>query len=223
MKQERVFSNLENANAILNGMEDCCDEFVAAFVELHKQSIDNEYMNDWLLRSLIDVVKTNHSVLYVACGTAGYAKLFRNVKRFVGIDFSQKMINAARQLNDNPNIDFEFCRTTLENFISNELFDIIYLGPYGHNVPYSYLAFEKAKQHLKADGMIFCTLQEPDFKGYWSRGKELLKQLVYNKTIEYDPVQKLEKMLNKSKLETYLQLRMQTSLGYALCYIVKKV
>ena len=71
--------------------------------------------------------------------------------------------------------------------------------------------------------MIFCTLQEPDFKGYWSRGKELLKQLVYNKTIEYDPVQKLEKMLNKSKLETYLQLRMQTSLGYALCYIVKKV
>ncbi|MDF3033467.1 MAG: hypothetical protein K0R76_421 [Alphaproteobacteria bacterium] len=220
--QARVFSNLENANAILNGMDDCCDEFVEAFTELHKQPIDNNYMYDWMIRSLIDVVKVNHSILYVACGTAGYTRLFKNARKFVGIDFSQKMIQAAKKLNQGTEISYEFHCTTLENFSSKDLFDVIYLGPYGHNVPYTSLALEKAKNLLNDDGMIFCTLPDPNFTGYFSRAKELLKQIIYNKTTLYDPVKKLEYFLRKSKLNIYIKMRMKTSLGHAFCYVVKK-
>lgn len=222
MSNVRDFSNIENANAILNGQEDCCDEFVEAFVNLHKEPIDNFYMYDWLLRSLIDVVKINHSVLYIACGTAGYTRLFKNVKRFVGVDFSKKMINAASKLNTNPEIRYDFECNTFENFQSDELFDVVYLGPYGHNVPYTAAVLEKAKKHIKDDGMIFCTISDPEFNGWYSRAKEFLKQLIYKRTFEYDPVAKLEKMLDKADLHVYCNMRLKTSLGHAFCYILKK-
>lgn len=220
MNQEKVFSKFENANAILNGMDDCCDEFVENFVNLHKQPIDDYYMYEWLLRSLLDVIKIDHSVLYIACGTAGYSKLFKNIRRFVGIDFSKKMIDAARGLNQNPLISFEFKCTTLELFESNESFDVIYMGPYGNNVPYTYIALEKAKKLLKKDGMIFCAFAEP-VQGCLGRFKGVIKQFFHNLPIKYGSVWYFEKMLKKSQLEIYVKLRMKTSIGYSLCYIVK--
>ncbi len=223
MEKQREFSNFENAHAILNGIEDCVDEFVDAFVDIHKQPLDNAYKYDWLLRSLVDVSKINHSVLYVACGTAGYTRLFNNIKRFVGIDFSKKMIEAAKKLNINPAISFDFHCTTFENFVSDELFDIIWLGPYGHYVPYSYSVLEKSKKFLKNDGFLFCTITDPDFSGSYSRFKELLKQLICNRNIKYDSVKNLEKMLKKSGLEVFIKLRMKTDLGHSFCYIVKSV
>lgn len=222
MVEKRTFTELENANAILNGMEDCCDEFVETFTELHQQPIDNEYMYDWIIRSLLDVSKINQSVLYVACGTAGYSRLFKNTKRFVGIDLSQKMVNAAKRINTNPSISFDFYCTPLEKFITEERFDIIYMGPYGHNVPYSDQAFEKAKNLLAPDGMIFCTLPEPNMKGLWQKTKEFIKQILTKGIVYQHPITKLEKMLSKHNLEIYLKLRLKTSLGHAFCYITKK-
>ena len=218
---KREFNKFENANAILNGMEDCVDEFVQGFINLHKQPIDNHYMYDWLLRSLVDVVKINHSILWVACGTAGYSRLFKNINRFVGIDFSAKMIDAAKTINTNKNIDFVFHCVTLEKFSTEELFDVIYLGPYGNNVPYTYEALKKAKKLLNDDGMIFCAFPDPEFKGFYSRFKEFIKNLIIHKNLDYDPVKKLEKMLKKSKLEVYIKLRMKTDIGHSYCYVVK--
>ncbi len=222
MNGKRIYSNFENASAILNGMEDCVDEFVESFVGVHQQPIDNHYMYDWLLRSLVDVIKINHSILYVACGTAGYSRLFKNIKRFVGIDFSQKMITAAKKINANKNIDFDFQCTTFEKFESKELFDLIYLGPYGHYVPFTRGILEKAKKLIKEDGLIFCTCTDPEFKGIYQRFKEFIKCLLINKTFEYDPVKKLENMLKNTKLEVYIKLRMKTGIGYSYCYVVKK-
>lgn len=222
MEKKKEFSNFENANAILNGMEDCVDGFVESFVELHQQPMDSHYMYEWLLRSLIDVIKINHSVLYVACGTAGYTRLFKNIKRFVGVDFSKKMINAARKTNANKNIDFEFHCATFEVFETKELFDLVYLGPYGNNVPYTLEVFDKAKKLLREDGMIFCAGPVPELDGFFCRMKEFLKRLIINKTFDYDPVKKLEKMLKKSKLKIYVNLRMKTDIGYSYCYVVKK-
>ena len=99
---------------------------------------------------------------------------------------------------------------------------MVYLGPYGHNVPYTAAVLEKAKKHIKDDGMIFCTISDPEFKGVYSRIKELLKQIIYNQSFSYDPVAKLEKMLRKADLNIYCKLRMKTSLGHAFCYILKK-
>lgn len=221
MNATRVFSNLENANAILNGQEDCCDEFVEAFVSLHKEPIDNVYMYEWLIRSFVDVIKVNQSVLYIACGTAGYTRLFKNVKRFVGIDFSKKMISAAKELNQNPAIDFDFNCTTFEDFNSTETFDIIYLGPYGHNVPYTIDVLQKAKKYLKKDGMLFCTIGDPGFKNIYSRFKEFSKQLILHGNVSYDPIAKLEKMFCKTNLQVHCQLKMKTSIGSAVCYVLK--
>ena len=220
-KPLRKFSNLENAIAILHGMEDCSDEFVEAFVELHQQPIDNYYKYEWLLRSIIDVIKVNPTVLYVACGTAGYSRLFKNIKRFVGLDFSKKMIEAAKKMHQNATIDFEFNCTTFENYHSAELFDIIYLGPYGHNVPYNSAVLEKAKKSLTPEGMIFCTIPAPPFKGCWHRGKALLKHFLLHGSFEYDPIKQLKKMLNHFQLEIFVTIHMKTSIGYAYCYVVK--
>ena len=144
MNKRRHFNNYENANAIINGMDDCVDEFVEFFVELHNEPLNNEYMYEWVLRSLEDIIKVNHSVLHVACGTAGYTRLFRYMKRFVGIDFSKKMIDAAKQIHRNESIEYEFYCTTLEKFETKEKFDVIFMGPYGHYVPYTNEALQKA-------------------------------------------------------------------------------
>lgn len=222
MQQKKVFNKFENANAILNGMHDCVDEFVESFVEIHKLPIDNHYKYEWLLRSLIDIIKINHSVLYVACGTAGYSRLFKNIRRFVGVDFSKKMIDAAKKINTNKDIDFDFKCTTFEKLESTELFDVIYLGPYGHNVPYTLEVLDKAKKMIKEDGMIFCTCADPEFKGLYSRIKEFIKCFLFNKTFNYDIIKMLEKMFMITKLHVYIKLRMKTDLGYSFCYIVKK-
>lgn len=217
----REYSKFENANAILNGMDDCVDEFVESFVELHKQPINNEYMNEWLLRSILDTVKTQHSVLYIACGTAGYRRLFHNIKRFVGVDFSRKMVDAAKKNDAKPDIDFEFNCSTFENFKTKEKFDIIYMGPYGNNVPYTYEAIEKAKSLLNEDGMLFCTAPDPHIHGLKAHVKEFIKNLLVNKNFDYHPIKKLKKMIRNSKLEAVIELRMKTCIGHSYCYVVK--
>jgi SAM-dependent methyltransferase len=221
MNPPKDFNKYENAHAILNGMEDCSDEFVENFIQAHKKPIDNQYMYDWLIRSLLDVVKINHSILYVACGTSGYTRLFRNMKKFVGIDFSKKMIAASKKLHKSEAIDFEFHCTTFEQFQTNELFDVIYLGPYGHYVPYTPEVLEKAKNLLCSDGVIFCTCVDPEFKGFMGRIKAMVKHFINHKNLDYDPVQKLEKMIEKTRLGIILKLRMKTTIGYGYCYIIK--
>lgn len=218
---QKIFSKYENANAILNGMDDCADEFVQGFVDLHKEPIDNVYMYEWLLRSLVDILKKDHSVLHIACGTGGYTRLFKNVKRFVGVDFSKKMISAAQKLHKGDSISCSFYCSTFEEFSSEEKFDIIYLGPYGHNVPYRPDVLEKAKSYLNQDGMIVCTITDQCLESLYSKVKELIKNILVNKKFEYNNVHSLEKMLEGAKLETYVKVFMKTSIGYAHCYVVK--
>ena len=222
MVSNRIFSDLENANAILNGQEDCCDEFVNAFLDLHKKPSDNVYLYDFVMRTMVDIIKINHSVLHIACGTAGYTRLYKNVQRFVGIDHSKKMIEAAKTFNKYRQMNCEFFCTTFENYNREEKFDIIYMGPYGHNVPYTYLALEKAKNLLKEDGMLFCTITDPGFRNFLARLKERIKQILKNKTLEYDPIQIVEKMFKKTSLETFCKMRIKTDLGHSFCYILKK-
>lgn len=214
------FDKFENANAILNGMDDCHPDFTKSFVELHQKPIDNFYCYEWFLRSVIDVIKINHSVLYVACGTAGYSRLFKNIKRFVGIDFSKNMVNAAQKLHKDKKESYAFHCCTLEEFQTKESYDLIYLGPYGHNVPYTYDALNKAKKLLNKDGMIFCTICVQKFN-FYTAIKETIKQLLYNKNIYYNPMSRLENMLVKSDLNIFVKIIMKTSIGYAACYVVK--
>ncbi|MBP9829259.1 MAG: class I SAM-dependent methyltransferase [Proteobacteria bacterium] len=155
-----------------------------------------------LTRSLEDIVKVNHSVLHVVCGTAGYTRLFRYMKRFVGIDFSNKMLNAAKRIhNKNDSIDYEFHCATLEKFDTSEKFDVIFMGPYGHYVPYTDEALQKEKSLLKSDGWIICTHPDPEFPGYWSVIKECLKQFPYHKKVGFSPVKRFENILKKNNLK----------------------
>ena len=221
MEKKIHFNDYENANAIINGMDDCVDEFVEAFVELHEKPLTNEYMYEWILRSLEDIVKVNHSVLHVACVTAGYTRLFRYMKRFVGIDFSKKMIDAAKRIHENGSIEYEFHCTTLENFKTTEKFDVIFMGPYGHYVPYTDEALQKAKYLLKEDGWIICTHPDPEFPTFLSIVKECLKQLIFHKRVGFSPVKRFEKLLNGNALEIWMNMQIKTSTGKAKCYFVR--
>lgn len=220
---KREFSKYENANAILNGMEDCVDDFVQGFVELHNMPIDDTYMYDWLLRSILDKIKINQSVLYVACGTAGYTRLFSNIKRFVGIDFSKKMIEAAKTITKkHSKIDFAFFNTTFEAFDTGEKFDLIYLGPYGHNVPHKLGVLEKAKTLLNDNGFIFLTCPDPNFKNFFYKLKELIRNIFVNKDLNYDKHKYLKSLIKRANLEVMVELRMNNTIGHCFCYIVKK-
>lgn len=222
MTNKRNYTDFENANAIINGMDDCVDEFVEGFVDLHNEPLNDTYMYEWLNRSLEDIIKVNHSVLHVACGTAGYTRLFRHMKRFVGIDFSNKMINAAKRIHgSNDSIEYEFHCTTLEKFDTSEKFDVIFMGPYGHYVPYTDEALQKAKSLLKSDGWIICTHPDPEFPSYWSIVKECIKQFLCNKRFGFSPVKRFEKILQKNHLEAGIKIQMKTSVGRSRCYLVR--
>lgn len=221
MQKKIHFTDYENANAIINGMDDCIDEFVDAFVDLHQKPIDSDYMYDFVTRSLEDITKVDHSVLHVACGTAGYTRLFRFMKRFVGIDFSKKMIHKAKEIHTSGPIDFEFHCTTLEKFKTDEKFDIIFMGPYGHYVPYTDEALQKAKRLLNKDGFIICTHPDPEFQNFWSIIKECLKQIIKYKRFGYSPIARFEKILKKNDLEAWMKIQMKTCVGRSRCYLVR--
>lgn len=171
--------------------------------------------------NLLDVIETNHSALYTACGAAGYRRFFHNSKRFFGIDFSTEVIEAARKISSKPEIDSELHCTNLEAFHSDEKFDVICLGPYDHNIPYASPVIEKAREMLRKDGMIFCTCPDPQVHGLIMRAKEFLKNLFLHKNLEYHSIKKLEKILRKSNLETHVRSCIKTCLEHAFCLTVK--
>lgn len=218
----REYTKFENANAILNGMEDICDEFVDGFVDVHNITIDNNYMYDWLLRSMVDICKTDHSVLYIACGTSGYMRLFNNIKRFVGVDFSKKMISASKKEGKKYDISSDFHCSTFENFQTEERFDVVWMGPYGHYVPFTTDILIKSRYYLKKDGFVLCSTSDPMYKGSYERFKEFLKCLLYKRTFKYDRVKNIESMITKADLDIVLKMRMKTTEGYSIFWIGKK-
>lgn len=219
---EKTYTDKENAHAIYNGMDDCSDEFVKDFSDIHNSKIDDAYMFSWIIRSIVDTVKINHSVLYIACGTAGYVRLFKNIKRFVGVDFSQKMINAAEQHLKKTALDFELYCTTLDQFKSSEKFDVVYLGPYGHYTPFTNEVFTISKEFLKENGLIFCTFSDPQIYGFIRNLKEMVKNFIYNRNFNYHPKKEFEKQLVRNQLNTVLQMRIQNSIGHGFLYVVEK-
>ena len=219
---KKQYTKFENANAILNGMDDICDEFVDGFVDAHNVPIDNNYMYDWLLRSIVDVCKFDHSVLYIACGTSGYMRLFNNIKRFVGIDFSKKMITASKKESKKYDINSDFHCTTFEEFQTDEKFDVVWMGPYGHYVPFTLDILKKAQNVLNKDGFVLCSTTDPMYKGLYGRLKEFMHCLLYKRTFKYDRVKNIESMIKEANLDIVLKLRMKATEGYSIFWIGKK-
>jgi SAM-dependent methyltransferase len=131
------------------------------------------------------------------------------------------MIDTAKRVHENNSIEYDFHCTTLERFETKEKFDVIFMGPYGHYVPYTKEALQKAKSLLKKDGWIICTHPDPEFPNFWGIFKECLKQLIYNKTLGFNAVKRFEKFLNKNDLEIWMNMQIKTSVGRSRCYLVR--
>jgi SAM-dependent methyltransferase len=171
---------------------------------------------------MVDICKTEHSVLYIACGTSGYMRLFNNIKRFVGVDFSKKMILASKRESKKYEISSEFHCSTFENFQTEEKFDVVWMGPYGHYVPFTLEVLIKARDYLRENGFVLYSTPDPMYKGRYGKFKEFVKCMLYKKTFKYDRVKNIESMMQKANLDKILKLRMKTTEGYSIFWIGKK-
>ncbi len=108
------------------------------------------------MKFLFDEAKKEEKVLDLGCGNGRFSKYLEEVD-YVGIDFSEKLIEEAKKrfseknflVGDAVNLPFE-----------NEFFDKIYGVAIIHHIPsakYRLKVFLEAKRVLKKDGVLFLT------------------------------------------------------------------
>ncbi len=96
------------------------EEWVEYYTKSHL-STDFNYRESYLPYLVLDRLLENYSLLEIGCGTAGYIKLLPNLNHFTGIDWSQKMVDAAKKLNPKH----EFMRTLFKDYQTEKRFDAI--------------------------------------------------------------------------------------------------
>jgi ubiquinone/menaquinone biosynthesis C-methylase UbiE len=80
---------------------------------------------------------TDSKVLELGCGTGTWASLFPNVKEFVGVDVSKKMIDNAKR--KHPNSNFRFECGDVKSFLEEEIkkgtkYDLILSSSFLHHL-----------------------------------------------------------------------------------------
>ena len=96
------------------------EEWVKYYTESHL-STDFNYRESYLPYLVLDRLLEKYSLLEIGCGTAGYIKLLPNLEHFTGIDWSQKMVDAAKKLNPKH----EFIRTLFKDYQTKKQFSSI--------------------------------------------------------------------------------------------------
>ncbi len=89
-----------DGSSIQNGLKDCDDKYVASYLSSHKDALTRQYKLDYLPELMMDGLSLSdkHSILYVGCGTSGFTRLFNKTAKFIGIDYSPKMLDIAKKL-----------------------------------------------------------------------------------------------------------------------------
>lgn len=105
------------------------------YVRFHEQTrVDPALRIEYAEIVMIDAfLDDGYSLLDVGCGTAGFHRLLRRHGHVVGIDFSQEMITAAKDLAQRYGLrDCEYVASTFEAYRPDRQFDAIsFAGIYG--------------------------------------------------------------------------------------------
>lgn len=107
-----------------------------------------------LTRSLKNVKKPIHSILELGCG-AGFAAeyLKGHYQEFVGVDYSQNLINYANQLHAADNVSFS-CSDIFTFNPGEKKFDVIFMIGVLHHIPNPDAALVKCKEWLAPGGVL---------------------------------------------------------------------
>ena len=96
------------------------EAWVEYYVKSHV-SDDIRYRESYVPYMVLDRLMDKYDLLEIGCGTAGYIKLLPNLKHFVGIDWSGKMVDAAKLLNP----QHEFIQVLFDDYKTEHKFDAI--------------------------------------------------------------------------------------------------
>lgn len=215
---------IEDGSSILKGLKDCDDKYVMSYLSSHKDAPTRQYKMDYLAELMMDglSISQNHSILYVGCGTAGFTRLFKKTKKFVGIDYSPKMLEVAKksQQSFTPHSvpDAEYFCGTFEEYQTQDKFDVISLAVYGPYVPLVTQVLEKAKSMLKKDGLIFCPIVKYRMSKI-GKIKHMLKHIVVNKNLNFCNMRHAKKMFLENQLD--IQALISNEYSYCDMYILK--
>lgn len=110
--------------------------------------------------------RNNFSVLELGCGTGRYFFYLTGVKKLVGVDLSEDMLEAAREnLKRIPELlpVAEFVHSRVEDFNTNEKFDLIYsIGTLGEFCEFNTELLKKIVFFLKPGGLFFFTIVDAE-------------------------------------------------------------
>lgn len=114
-------------------------------------------------------------VLDVGCGTGRFFRCLRNVRRLVGLDFSQSMLDEARNPSGRDKLDIDDIELIQGNIMDADLpsggFDLaISIGVFGDHVPMTPALLGKLASVLKDDGLLFFTIVDTDSRLHIPRG-----------------------------------------------------
>lgn len=114
------------------------------------------------------------NVLELACGSGQLSfNLSKQVKSWIGTDFSEQMILEARKHGEYENLTFEIADATTLSFADGE-FDCVVIANALHIMPNPDMAMKEIYRVLKSNGVLFA----PTF--LWKEGKQskIIKSLM---------------------------------------------
>lgn len=153
------------------------DDEIEVLTENHRRLADR-------LRQLSSSFSHPISTLDVGCGTGRYFHCLVNVKKLVGLDISEEMLEAARhpvrhQQVTVPDIELRCGNAHVEDFGPTS-FDFIYsLGMFGHGCPITVDICERFHGWLKPGGILFFNVLDFDSLPLGFRVRRQVRQAVY--------------------------------------------
>jgi len=171
---------MNNKQRIEEGKE-LDDTYVNDYKDSHKNR-DLTYKLSYTSYYFIDSLLTNYSIADIGIGTGGVFKSLKNVKKLIGVDASQKMLDSSDELLKDTSYEKVFLQGYYnEDFILPEKVDVIVLGVYGSYFPLSSEILEHTAKFLNKDGFLVVTLHTPDT--LYKRIGVIIKMLMRKKPI----------------------------------------
>jgi len=168
--------------------------------------------NNCYYRHLLKFVPTNvETCLDIGCGKGELSfMLSKRFKNVIAVDLADKMVEKAKVLHPNKNIEY-ICGNILEMKFENNSFDVIITTATAHHLPYKWLLCF-AKDKLKKGGklIILDLVKAESLSDYIIWGSafipNILMNLIKNGRLQKDDAHAKEVWEKHGKHDTYMTM-----------------